>query len=172
MKKSLIFAILLLLLFSACSQSRSYPLELATFAKNSVSVLIRLEKDDDARYFLSATFTPEQGLHLYSKDLPVTGVDGLGRPTLLEAGTTSQYNVKGDLIESVSAQIPEFEPKNLLVYPAGAVTLRLPVDLPPGNAWVTDKVKVTYMACSDNGCKAPVIGQEIEIRIPEIEALH
>ena len=172
MKKNLAFSILLLLLSSACSQSRTYPLELAAFTKNSVSVLVRLEKDNDARYFLSATFTPEQGLHLYSKDLPVTGVDGLGRPTLVEAGDKSQYSVKGDLIESVSAQIPEFEPKSLLVYPAGTVTLSLPIDLPPGKAWTVDTVKITYMACSDNGCKAPVIRQELAIRIPGKAASH
>lgn len=172
MKKSLSFAILLFLVCSACSQNNSYPLQLATFSKNSVSVLVRLEKDPNGQYFLSAIFTPESGLHLYSKDIPITGVDGLGRPTLLEAGVTSQYVITGTITESVSAQIPAFEPKTLLVYPAGEVTLRMPIDLPPGKDWVDDTVKITYMACSDRGCKAPVTGQEIAIRIPGKETLQ
>lgn len=137
-----------------------------------MSVSIRLENDGPGMYFLSATFNPESGLHLYSKDLPISGIDGLGRPTLVEAGAESQYKVKGELIESVAAQIPEFEPKTLLVYPVGAVTLRLPIDLPAGKGWVDDMVKITYMACSENGCKAPVMGMEIAIRIPGKEALY
>jgi len=172
MKKIFAFAILSVLLCSACSQNKAYPLKLATFDKNSVSVLIHLEKDADENYFLSATFTPEQGFHLYSKDLPITGANGLGRPTLIEAGVESQYQVTGKLLESVPAEIPEFEPKDLLVYPVGAVTLRLPIELPPGNGWTDDSVKITYMACSDRGCKAPVIGQEIAIRIPGKETFH
>ena len=172
MKKILSVAIALLFLFSACSTRPSYPLELATFSKNSVSVLVRLEKDPDGHYFLSAIFTPESGLHLYSKDIPITGVDGLGRPTLIEASTTSQYVVTGAITENISAQIPEFGPKALLVYPAGEVTLRMPIDLPPGKGWVDDTVKITYMACSDRGCKAPVTGQEIAIRIPGKETLQ
>ncbi|MFN8433062.1 MAG: hypothetical protein U0V18_03530 [Anaerolineales bacterium] len=172
MKKSFLSAAVFLLLCSACSTSKSYPLELATFVKNSVSVSIYLEKDTDATYFFSATFTPEPGFHLYSKDLPITGADGLGRPTLIEAGAESQYHVTGKLLESVPAEIPKFEPKNLLVYPVGAVTLRLPIELPPGNSWVDDTVRITYMACSDRGCKAPVIGQEIPIQIPAKETSH
>lgn len=172
MNKFFGFAVLFLLLCSACTRSRSYPLELATFSKNSVIVLIDLEKGEDEKHFFSATFTPEPGFHLYSKDLPITGVDGLGRPTLLEAGVESHYQVTGELIETVPAEIPEFEPKDLWVYPSGAITLRLPIELPPGNGWTEDTVRITYMACSDRGCKAPVIGQEIAIRIPGKETLH
>jgi hypothetical protein len=72
----------------------------------------------------------------------------------------------GGLLESAPAETPNFEPKELLVYPPGAVTLRLPIELPPGNGWVDDVVKVTYMACSDRGCKAPVTGKLVPVRVP------
>ena len=72
----------------------------------------------------------------------------------------------GELTESVPAGEPDFEPKNLLVYPSGAVTLSLPVELPPGEAWVDDVVAVTYMACNGFGCKAPVIGKLVLVRVP------
>lgn len=172
MKKNFILSFLIILLCCACSPGTPPPLELAAISRNSVSVSILLENDSTGMYFLSATFNPESGLHLYSKDLPISGVDGLGRPTLLEAGAESQYKVKGELIESVVAQIPEFEPKALLVYPVGAVTLRMPIDLPAGKVWVDDTVKITYMACSENGCKAPVMGMEVAIRIPGKETLY
>ena len=155
-------------LISACSsQDRvSTPLSLATVTENDVEVSIHLEGNANGGYVLSATFTPQPGLHLYSKDIPITGVEGLGRPTLLEVPSESHMKPLGELIESVPAEVPNFEPRELLVYPAGAVTLSLPVELPPGNDWVEDVVKVTYMSCSETGCKPPVVGKLVSIRIP------
>ena len=42
----------------------------------------------------------------------------------------------------------------------------LPVELPEGNDWVEDTVKITYMSCSDTGCKPPVIGKLVQVRVP------
>ncbi len=142
------------------------PLSLATFAENDVEVSIQLDGNANGEYLLSATFAPVDGFHMYSKDIPLTGVDGLGRPTLLELTADSQMKPLGGLIESVPAQAPNFEPKELLVYPPGAVTLSLPVELPPGNDWVDDTVKITYMSCSDTGCKPPVVGKMVPVRVP------
>jgi hypothetical protein len=120
---------------------------------------------------LSATFTPPQGYHLYSKDIPITGIGGVGRPTLLELTSNSAVKATGTLMESMKAQTPDFEPKELLVYPAGAVTLNLPVELPPGNGWSEDELQVTYMACSASLCKPPVVGRMISVRIPGVEMI-
>ncbi len=108
---------------------------------------------------------------MYSKDIPITGVDGLGRPTLIELTGDGQMKPLGGLIESASVEIPNFEPKKLLVYPPGAVTLSLPVELPSGNDWVEDVVKVTYMSCSDTGCKPPVIGKLVSVRVPGVDMI-
>lgn len=148
---------------SSCSKKKDEALLLETFTKNSVSVSIYLNSSQDT---LIASFVPSDGLHLYSKDIPRNGVDGLGRPTLLELTPKSQMQASGNLSESAPAQIPEFEPKSLLVYPAGVVTLTLPVTLPTGEDWVDDEISVTYMACSDKGCKAPVVNQIIAVHIP------
>jgi len=145
------------------------PHELASFTENEVTVSIYVDKNTDGEYFLSAKFTPPDGYHLYSKDIPITGVDGLGRPTLLELTEESQIKSLGELAESVKAELPNFEPRELLVYPSGVVTLSVPIELPLGNGWVKDVVKVTYMACSDGGCKAPVTGKLVSIRIPSAE---
>lgn len=172
MKNFQILGVFLMIICISCSQAPSYPLSLASFSKNSVSVSISLQKDEAGQFWLSALLTPDEGLHLYSKDTPLTGVNGVGRPALLEATAESQYVVAGILIESVAAQIPEFEPKELLVYPPGPVTLSLPIELPPGDGWVDDFVQVTYMACSDSGCRAPVFGMVVPIQIPAMNALH
>lgn len=153
-------------LISACIKQKNDALLLATFTENDVEVSIRLEANTDGNHFLLATFIPPNGHHLYSKDIPLTGVEGLGRPTLLELSANSQMRSLGGLLESVPSEIPDFEPMELLVYPAGIVTLSLPVQLPPGNEWVDETVKVTYMSCSGNGCKAPVVGKLIPIRVP------
>ena len=170
--KSILF-VTVLLMISACARQKndSTSLSLATFKDNDVEVSIYLDSNADGEYFLTATFAPPDGYHLYSKDIPITGVDGLGRPTLLELTPESQMKLAGGLIESVRAEVPNFEPIELLVYPPGSVTLSLPVELPPGNEWVDDVVKVTYMACSDHGCKAPVTGKLVPVRIPGVDLL-
>ena len=98
------------------------------------------------------------------------GVEGLGHPTLLELTSNSRLNATGFLFESVKAQAPDFEPRDLLVYPSGPVTLSLPVELPPGEEWIEDEIQVSYMACSASQCKRPVTGKIIAIRIPGADA--
>lgn len=154
----------LLALFSSACAPFTYP-ELAHFTENSVDVSIRLEKAKEA-YTLFATFTPPKGFHLYSKDIPRNGVDGLGRPTLLELPENAKMQAAGPLAESVPAEILPFEPKNLLVYPAGTVTLSLPVTLPETTGTFEDTISVTYMACTNTGCKPPVVGKLILVTIP------
>ena len=107
---------------------------------------------------------------MYSKDLPRDGVDGLGRPTLLELVPGSTLQSTGVLTESVAAG--ETDLGGLMVYPAGPVTLRLPVTLPPGDDPVDEQVSVTYMACGNGSCYPPVIGKIIDIRVPGVDAIR
>ncbi|HEX9387486.1 MAG TPA: hypothetical protein VF918_14275 [Anaerolineales bacterium] len=158
--------ILLSATLGSCTSAPTMPIQLASFTENDVSVSIALEHPSAENYFLSATFTPPDGYHLYSKDMPVHGINGLGRPTLFELTANSHIRASGELIESVSAQQLYFEPQELPVYPLGGVTLSLPVELPPGKNWVNDELKITFMACSSNQCKPPVEGKIISIRVP------
>lgn len=149
--------------------SRSQNLPLASFIENDVSVNIWLERAGLGQAVLVATFTPtEQGYHLYSKDLPAKGVNGLGRPTRLDLTAFSALEAAGVLEDE-----PQAEPVTVLegspplpVYPPGPVTLRLPVKLPDAPGWVDDLISVSYMTCSKTGCTRPVIGREVEIRVP------
>jgi hypothetical protein len=163
-------AFVVALITASCARSTisddRVSLLLASYTENDVDVSIRLDGNANEEYVLSAKFTPPDGYHLYSKDIPLAGVDGLGRPTLIELTAGSQMKTLGGITESVKAQEPDFEPKDLLIYPVGAVTLSLPIELPPGNEWVDDAVKVTYMLCSNNSCKEPVIGKIVPVRIP------
>lgn len=177
MKLRLSLPVLLwIMLFSwigvSCVTGPSKPISLASFTESYVAVSIVLERNSDASYVLSATFAPPDGYHLYSKDIPITGVDGVGRPTLLKLTSNSALKARGELMESINAQVPDFEPKELLVYPLGVVTLRLPVELPPGKAWIDDEVEVTYMACSASLCKPPVVGKTVLLQIPGADMLE
>ncbi|MFN8381298.1 MAG: protein-disulfide reductase DsbD family protein [Anaerolineales bacterium] len=158
--------LVLIILVTSCSGKKADLIPIGTFAKNSVTVSIYLGKTQNGNDALVASFAPPKGFHLYSKDIPRGGVDGLGRPTLLELTSDSQIKSAGEIIESAPAQIPDFEPKDLLVYPAGVVTLTLPVTLPTDKKWSEDEVSITYMACSDSGCKAPVVNEVISVHIP------
>jgi len=136
-----------------------------------VDVTVSLIRDTDGKYGVSATFVPPDGYHLYSKDIPISGIEGLGRPTLIELTTTSLMKATSGLIESVKAQAPDFEPRELQVYPAGPITLSLPVELPPGEGWIDDEISITYMACSATNCKPPVVGKIVKVRVPGTELL-
>jgi len=50
--------------------------------------------------------------------------------------------------------------------------MRLPVELPSGDSWVDDVVKVTYMACTDGICKPPVTGKLVSVRIPSADMVE
>lgn len=151
---------------ASCTSSPNMPIQLASFAENEVRVSVALEHPSAENYLLSATFTPPDGYHLYSKNIPIHGIDGIGRPTLLELTAQSQMKALGNLTENVPAERFYFEHNEFQVYPLGAVTLSLPIDLPPGQHWVNDELKITFMACSPNLCKAPVEGKIVSIRVP------
>ncbi len=173
MKRSLsIFIFLILVITSASCQPASVlepgqTLELAIATENKVEVTITLERGNNDQFILSAIFTPQDsGLHLYSKDISKTGINGLGRPTLLELSKDSPMQAVSELMESASPQAPITPPFELLTYPAGAVTLSYQILLPNGNNWINDEVIVTYMACDEQGCRPPVQQKPITIKIP------
>src|SRR5579859_4771082 len=76
---------------------------LATFVENGVSVEIALERDDQDNFYLAATYTPtEPGYHLYANSLPRAGINGAGRPTLLEIVSPQEVEDVGPLIASTA----------------------------------------------------------------------
>ena len=166
-----VFVTILIIGLSSC-QSFGAPkdreaLHLASAEENGVKVVVSLAHTGNEQDVLSATFIPlEPGLHLYSKNIPKNGVENLGRPTLLELMENSKLKPLGELQESAPAQAADFAPQDLLVYPPGEVTLSLPVALPPGDCWLDESVIVTYMACSDTGCRPPVVGKHIDVHLP------
>ena len=147
------------------------PVRLAAFEKSGVRVTVTLQPARNNEGLLTATFTPLQdGYHMYSKDLPRTGVNGVGRPTLLELTSGSRMLALGKLQESVQAsESVDTEVPGLRVYPAGPVTLSLLVALPTSDLkWIDDQVSITYMACSERGCLQPVIGKLLSVKVPAI----
>ncbi len=161
---------LFFLLLASCGSPQPQRIELARFTENFVEATVSLTRADGQAY-LSVSFTPtESALHLYSKDLPRGGVDGLGRPALLELSPHSRLKAAGELMESAPAQSLLPEAPDLRMYPEGAVTLTLPVILPDGKEWFDDVVLVTYMACSGYNCRPPVEAKAVSIRVPQKDA--
>jgi hypothetical protein len=173
--KILRIPLIALLLLTACgSKPDLHPgsmLFLTSFTKNSVTVALDLVIDADGQAWLSATFTPSDPLfHVYSIEIPRDGVDGLGRPTLLELGPDSQMTATGPLTASVAATDTDID--GLPTYPPGPVTLRLPVTLPPGDGWVKENISVTYMACGSGLCLPPVIDAIVPFRVPGADSIQ
>ena len=133
---------------------------LAAFTENGVRVELALEQDDAGTSILASTYTPlDAGVHVYSKDLPRTGINGAGRPTLLELPMQPQVQSIGQLTASQPVILDQFATLNTAfpVYPDGPVTLRLPIAVAAGHDGAPISVRITYMACSSIGsCLPPV----------------
>jgi len=145
---------------------------LTRFAQHDVAVEIALERDQAGKAWLVGTYTPSKAtLHLYGKDLPRAGIHGVARPTLLELVSSASIRPAGPLVAdqpTVDLHVAALE-TTFPVYPAGAVTLRLPVTLTASNNAAAE-LSVTYMACSDRTCLAPVIDRRITVTIPRVAA--
>ena len=57
--------------------------------------------------------------------------------------------------------------QTLLVYPPGAVTLRIPVDVLPGGPSGRADLAFGYMACGPKGCLPPVTDKRVSVIVPE-----
>lgn len=159
-------AVAALLLAAAGCSSTAAPTTLATAMHTRAGVTVRVSVTDQgsAGWQLKVLLVPPSpGFHLYSLSMPDGGVQGLGIPTRL--------SVRGALtaVGAVTAN----EPTQLLsipalgvrlpVYPDGPVTLALPVRHTDGS---TVQVVVSYGACSDATCLAPVIDETIPVSVP------
>ena len=143
------------------------PRSLTSFSENGVTVEIGVQEDTSGRMWFSGTFTPEQaGFHLYSKDLPREGLQGLGRPTLIEIASTGTMRSAGRLEADKPVTMLRFDilHQSFPVYPNGPVILRLPVRLVAGETDAPRELSVTYMACSDAKCLPPVIDKRVVVR--------
>jgi hypothetical protein len=147
-------------------RGRSLLLASYTDTTNEVAVSVRLTHKIDSTFMLEALFVPPPGYHLYSKDLPRDGVNGQGRPTLLELPPNSRMQSIGALTESLASAMASYEPDGPLVYPPGPVTLTLPVRLPLTSGWVKDRISLTYTACTEAACKVPTVGRLVTVRVP------
>lgn len=124
---------------------------------------------DDGMLVIRGIFTPDDaGFHLYSCEMSKQGVDGIGRPTLIEVEAADVFTEIGPLVSSTTAISHHDETLNMTFsfYPDGAVTLYLPLRLAsPSQAPAQLPVKLTYMSCSDMRCNAPVEAAVAEIPI-------
>lgn len=172
LRLSLVIAVLLLVM-AACHPSdenrAAQEMVLAEFTESYVNVSITLEHVEAGKAVLEATFTPtEPDAHLYSMQLPRDGIDGLGRPTLIELPFGEGMRMAGELQESQPSQEDSVasDLPSLPVYPAGPVTLSLAVTLPEGSGLVNDQVIITYMACTPRGCHKPVMSKLVDVQVP------
>lgn len=136
---------------------------LAKFTEKGVAVEVMVEKDQTGQTWLAGTFTPTKPrFHLYSKDLPRTGISGVGRPTLLAVIAPADLRPLGSLQADQPVQELYFDilQQSFPVYPDGAVTVRLPIEK-PARSPISIELAITYMACSDTTCLAPVENKRI-----------
>ena len=109
---------------------------------------------------LTATYRPDRaGFHLYSAALPPTGVDGIGRPTVLTPGhgLTATGPAVADR-EPITLHEIELG-LDLPVYPDGPVTLTVPVTV---SATPVEAI-IGYAACSTTRCLAPVTARIVPL---------
>jgi hypothetical protein len=139
------------------------------FSENDVSTKIEVRKNASGQLALLGTFVPtREHFHLYSKDLPEGGLDGLGRPTLLKVISSNGIKSVGSLTSNQPVEAFYIQTLDLSfpVYPDGPVTLSLPFELAAEENPLSMELSVTYMACSDKTCLPPVIDKRLTTKIP------
>ncbi|WP_329389347.1 protein-disulfide reductase DsbD family protein [Streptomyces sp. NBC_01351] len=161
-------ALLTLAALTACGEQPAGGADAApttSFTENGVTVTLSLSDWQARNGTLTAVFTPEEGFHLYSTDLPPTGIEGVGRPTamdvtgVLKAGgkLAAAAEVRTISLPGVDAPVP--------VYPDGPVTTTLPVRA-DGNGEAT--VLLGYASCNEReGCTIPVSDRPVHLRITD-----
>jgi hypothetical protein len=138
----------------------------ASVSLEEAHVRVELSYTGGDRGEVIAVFRPPDGFHLFGPDVPPDGVDGLGRPTLLEVAPGSAWSrtgVVGVAPRTTLMMVPT-SGHALTIFPDGPVTLRLPIarDAPAApDARLT--VMVTYMACDFSRCLAPVVERQITV---------
>ncbi len=117
---------------------------------------------------VEATFTPvSPGFHLYGTELDDAGAGGVGRPTRLLVGgslrSTAAVRAEPAAAEAELAGVDGPVP----LFPAGPVTLRVPVHRtaagPDGTA---ARATITYAACDAATCLPPVVGRQLVLSLP------
>jgi thioredoxin 1 len=125
--------------------------------ERDVAVSIRLVMKA-ASASLCGTFAPtRQGFHLYAIELPDEGINGIGRPTRLSVVKSNALRPQGAAKADRASTTVKVEPLGLTfpVYPAGPVTLCMPVEVADRRDASAD-IALSYMTCSDQVCMPPV----------------
>lgn len=139
---------------------------LDSFTEHGVHVEITFDHDIFGLNWISAAFTPTaDGFQLYGSNLVP---DGVGRPTRFELMTGGSVRARGQNFESVDAKPERVEilKQTFPMYPAGAVTMRIPVTRPEAPKRPTE-VSVTYMACGPTGCLPPVEDKRLRFTLTD-----
>ncbi|MFD3700456.1 hypothetical protein ACFWUZ_30760 [Streptomyces sp. NPDC058646] len=142
------------------------PAPTTRFSENGVAVTLSVSDWHASEGTLTAVFTPEaEGFHLYSTDLPATGIEGVGRPTTVtvtgalaaEGSLRASAEARSIALPGVDAPVP--------VYPDGPVTTTLAVRA-AGNGEAT--VLLGYASCSTrDGCTIPVTDRPVRLRVTD-----
>ena len=150
-----------------CAGADSKPTPpIAQFTDGGVAVTMELKGWDGKTGVLETTFTPlRPGFHLYSIALPPTGIDGIGRPTVVKV--SGSLAASGPLTANMSVHdlTPAGSTVALPVYPDGPVTTTLPIT---AGATGRAHLVVGYAACSATlGCLFPFTGHEVDADVSQ-----
>lgn len=116
---------------------------------------------------LCGRFAPTRpGFHLYAMELPEAGVRGIGRPTRIRLVRSAVVHAAGQVVADRSPEELKVIPLGLTfpVYPAGPVTLCMPVTIGEG-VDQTVELAITYMTCSDQVCLPPVQNAKVVVSL-------
>jgi len=136
-----------------------------------VSVSLSSAWIDQDALVIRGIFEPkDRGYHLYGPEIPKSGIDGMGRPTLIEISPGTALSPAGPLAidqKPFTKEFPELK-ATFEVLPAGRVTVYLPLKLAKKDARNDSfDVQVTFMSCSDRKCNPPVDAARVTLTPPK-----
>lgn len=132
---------------------------------NGVSIQVAEYKNKQSLKFTFIPSPDKEPVHLYDCNLPISGLGGVGRPTLVEIKPGENLIKTGEVYALEKLLTSDDDLKH---YPPGPVNIIMGCKLKKET--MLDKVPVTflftYMACAENFCHPPVTRKEVKLVLP------
>jgi cytochrome c biogenesis protein CcdA len=136
---------------------------------DGVAVSLAMERLSPGRGVLISTLTPRNddggGWHLYGSGLPRDGLEGIGRPTLVELPEGGPLRALGPASSPTATTEQVVAALNLRIplFVAGPVILRQDIAWDPAAEPLRTRVLVTAMSCNAETCHLPLEREPVEL---------
>jgi hypothetical protein len=157
---------LLILLSLSCQKTQTLKNTIIKLQNDAgVEVIISQAKITNALKFKFEAIDQKETLHFYDTNLPINGLMGIGRPTLVELDKNSAFKQKR---KAYALEKLVQNKDDMKTYPPGPIHLILELEKKSflKKKYFSIPLLITYMACTETYCHPPVTRKRVSVNIP------